>query len=421
MANVRTRHNSLDWLLQVAYTTWRLFMKNELMNHAAATSFYFLLSAAPLVLLVSYAIQWLARQAESSNLAAILLTAFYEQFHLDDLMAMGFIPSGAKVAMGSVGIMTLLLSSRGLVNAVQSAFRVIFPADWKRRFVISWALPLVIIPLTFLLVLLAVLAEGVLRFLVHSELLGTAGAGVLHGISFGLAMLTPWGLIFTAYWRLPLRHPSPRQAALMAFIAAMTLVALTAGFGYFFSLGKYRAVYGALGGVVFILIGTYFACLIFYFWAQCLYALSKVDVAALEKLFLGDTGENPLEAYVFGRCNRLVEKYGQHYAPGDTLITEGDSGNSAFFLYSGQVELFKQINGQPKRLGHIEQGQLFGEMAYLLGEARTATVVATEEVVALVLPPAILEELMRYSAPLSRRIIGTLCQRLQHMNEVTAG
>jgi membrane protein len=34
----------------------------------------------------------------------------------------------------------------------------------------------------------------------------------------------------------------------------------------------------------------------------------------------------------------------------------------------------------------------------------------------LALPPAMLEELMRYSAPLSRRIIDTLCQRLEKMN-----
>jgi membrane protein len=38
-------------------------------------------------------------------------------------------------------------------------------------------------------------------------------------------------------------------------------------------------------------------------------------------------------------------------------------------------------------------------------------------VTALVLPPELLEELMRYSAPLSRHIIDTLCQRLDRMNQ----
>ena len=62
------------------------------------------------------------------------------------------------------------------------------------------------------------------------------------------------------------------------------------------------------------------------------------------------------------------------------------------------------------------QGELFGEMAYLLGEPRSATVVAETDITVLALPPQLLEELMRYSAPFSRRIIGSLCQRLKVMN-----
>jgi len=54
-------------------------------------------------------------------------------------------------------------------------------------------------------------------------------------------------------------------------------------------------------------------------------------------------------------------------------------------------------------------------MAYLLNEKRTATIVAQTEITVLALPPQILEELMNHSAPLSRRIIDTLCQRLQNM------
>jgi membrane protein len=194
-----------------------------------------------------------------------------------------------------------------------------------------------------------------------------------------------------------------------------------AGFGLFFSIAKYRAVYGALGGVVFILIGAYFACLVFYFWAQCLHAVTKVDVAALERLFLSDEGggSNRLEGWVFGRAGRLLDSYGRVYGPGERLIAEGDASDSAFYLYAGRVGLYKEAAGQGRKLGSLEAGELFGEMAYLLKERRTATVVAETEVTALVLPPVMLEELMRFSAPLSRRIIGVLCQRLQRMNQQT--
>jgi membrane protein len=415
------RRNQLDWLIQVAFTAWRMFTKNELQNHAAATAFYFLLSAAPLVLLVVYASQVLAWLAETSNLAAMLLAAFYNQFHLDQLMETGFIPSDTGAAVGGASLVTLVLSSRGLVNAVQSAFRVIFPADAKRKMIVSWTLPLIIIPTLFLLVILAVLAQGALSFLAQGDILGEASAYLLKVANTGLVLAAAWGLVFAAYWRLPLQHPRARLAMLFALFSTLTLALLLGGFGLFFSIAKYRAVYGALGGVVFVLIGAYFACLAFYFWAQCLYAVTKVDVAALERLFLGgdEAGGNRLEGWVFGRAGRLLDRYGRAYTPGEQLIQEGDDSDCAYYLYDGRVGLYKRIDGHDKKLGTLEAGELFGEMAYLLKEKRTATVVAETEVTALALPPAMLEELMRFSAPLSRRIIGVLCQRLQRMNQQT--
>jgi len=192
--------------------------------------------------------------------------------------------------------------------------------------------------------------------------------------------------------------------------------------GAFFKLEKYHSLYGALGGVVFVLIAGYFAFLLLYLWAQALYAYGKADVTALEKLFLAGSGEGAsrLEDYVFSDTGRLLEKYGELHPPGHTLIEEGANSKSAYFLYAGRAGVYKQTENGPRRLGTLEEGQLFGEMAYLLNETRTASVVADNEITVLVLPPHILEELMRHSAPLSRRIIDTLCQRLERMNLANA-
>jgi len=409
--------------MQVAYTTWRLFNRNGLTNHAAATAFYFLLSATPLLLLLTYAIQWLASVAEHSVPATILLAALYEQFRLDVLSQMGFIPQHAMLGAGSVGLITLLLASRKLVHSLEGAFKVIFPEESKRRLVVSWTLPFVIIPIAFLLVGLAVAAQGVLRFLVQAEIMGAAQGVFLSVLNLLLAFGTVWTLVLLAYWRLPLKHPRFRQAAVLALLSTLTLYSLFTLFVVFFQVEEYRSVYGALGGVVFVLIAAYFAFTAFYLWAQCLYALSKVDVAALEKLFLSGSGEgaNKLEGFVFGRASRLLAKYGRTYETGAVLIREGDDSRTAYYLYAGRVGLSKKVNGEDIELGELSEGELFGEMAYLLGEKRTATVTAQTEVVVLALPPALLEELMRYSAPLARRIIGALCQRLQRMNEAAAG
>jgi len=203
--------------------------------------------------------------------------------------------------------------------------------------------------------------------------------------------------------------------------SSLSLLLLMAMFGAFFKLENYNSLYGAVGGVVFVLIGAFFAFLLFYLWAQGLYAYSKADVTALEKIFLAGSGvgASKLEGYVFGNVNRLLEKYGQNHLPGTMLIREGDDSRTAYFLYAGRASVFKGTAGEQHKLGELNEGQLFGEMAYLLSEKRTASVIAETDITVLALPPEVIEELMRYSAPLSRRIIDTLCQRLENMNLAT--
>jgi membrane protein len=373
--------------------------------------------------LLSYALQLLGRIAENSALVTILMAALYEQLQLENLTALGFIPQQTQLAAGGVGLVTLLLSSRKLVHAVEGAFRVIFP-DWKKHnLVVSWVLPLVILPVLFLLMVAATLTQVTLSFLVQNDFIGTGNAHVLQALNTlsGFAMV--WALLFAAYWRLPRRHPRPRVAAAFALAATVSLGLLLALFGAFFKLENYHSLYGALGSVVFVLIGGYFAFLLLYLWAQALYAYGKADITALEKLFLAGSGEgaSKLEAFVFGDSHRLLEKYGQIHPAGHTLVEEGDDSKTAYFLYAGRAAVYKNTDSRRRRLGELSEGQLFGEMAYLLNEKRTASVVADSEITVLALPPQLMEELMRHSAPLSRRIIDILCQRLERMNQGEPG
>ncbi|HQT00917.1 MAG: cyclic nucleotide-binding protein [Hydrogenophilales bacterium 16-64-46] len=412
-----SRCSQFEWL-QIAYTALQLFTRNGLQNHAAATAFYFLLSATPLLLLLSYALQVLGRVAEQSVPASILMAALYTQLHLDSLTDYGFIPRHAQLTAGGIGLLTLILSSRGLVNAVQGAFNIVFPDRNKRNMVVSWILPLLILPLLLLLMGLGALAQLTLAFLAQNDFIGTGNATLLQVLNSLFAFFILWAVLFAAYWQLPRHHPPARHAAWFALFAAVSLVLLFSLFGAFFKLENYHNLYGALGGVVFVLIGAYFAFLLLYLWAQALYAYGKADLTALEKLFLAGSGEgaSKLERFVFSDTGRLLDKYGRVYPPGHVLIQEGDNSQTAYFLYAGRAMATKRTDAGPSRLGELAEGQLFGEMAYLLKEKRTASVVAESEITVLELPPRILEALMQQSAPLSRQIIGTLCQRLERMN-----
>jgi len=64
------------------------------------------------------------------------------------------------------------------------------------------------------------------------------------------------------------------------------------------------------------------------------------------------------------------------YAPGETIIREGESDNSFFIVLAGQVTIHK--NGQ--LIDTLKEGDHFGEMGFLSSTERTATVAAKTDV-----------------------------------------
>ena len=80
------------------------------------------------------------------------------------------------------------------------------------------------------------------------------------------------------------------------------------------------------------------------------------------------------------------------FPKGTVIIHEGDAGNAAYIIASGQCEVRKTINGVSSVLKTLGAGEVFGEMAALTESARTATVVATEDTTALVVTRAVMQQ-----------------------------
>ncbi len=65
---------------------------------------------------------------------------------------------------------------------------------------------------------------------------------------------------------------------------------------------------------------------------------------------------------------------------GETIIREGDQGDSAYLVYSGKVRALKEgPAGKPLTLGLLSAGDLFGEHAILTDEVRSASCRAAED------------------------------------------
>lgn len=82
------------------------------------------------------------------------------------------------------------------------------------------------------------------------------------------------------------------------------------------------------------------------------------------------------------------------FAPGDTLMREGEPGDAFFVITAGVVHILIDDMGAPKQVARLGRGAFLGEMAALMNEPRSATVVARDQVVCLRFDAALVADVL---------------------------
>lgn len=95
------------------------------------------------------------------------------------------------------------------------------------------------------------------------------------------------------------------------------------------------------------------------------------------------------------------------YSNGETIIRREDSGDSMFIVHDGTVS----VRVDQKEVARLGAGEMFGEMALLTGEARTADVVALGEVVAVEIAKDALGPVLQQHSELARSISSRVSER----------
>lgn len=81
-----------------------------------------------------------------------------------------------------------------------------------------------------------------------------------------------------------------------------------------------------------------------------------------------------------------------NFNPGETIVEEGDSGDSMYIIKSGSAKVVAHIQGKPLELARLQEGDIFGEVAFLTGRPRTASVIADGPTVLVEVNRFLLEE-----------------------------
>lgn len=101
---------------------------------------------------------------------------------------------------------------------------------------------------------------------------------------------------------------------------------------------------------------------------------------------------------------------------GERLITEGDKADFVYFVKKGSLRAFRKKDNQSVELGKILVGEFVGEMSYINGEARTASVEALEPCELIEVPIGIFETILYRRPSWSRALMTTLAKRLKGAN-----
>jgi len=77
----------------------------------------------------------------------------------------------------------------------------------------------------------------------------------------------------------------------------------------------------------------------------------------------------------------------EYFEDGEVVIAQGDVGDCAYFIVNGtaDVQVFSSESSQVSKIASLSRGDLFGELALVLSQPRTASVVASSDLEVMIL------------------------------------
>lgn len=101
---------------------------------------------------------------------------------------------------------------------------------------------------------------------------------------------------------------------------------------------------------------------------------------------------------------------------GALIMSEGDSGSAAFLIQSGSVRIYVVRDGREIELGRLGAGKIFGELALVSDNVRTANVKAETDTTLILITRQMLNGKLQRSDPTVRALLTMMMERLKDSN-----
>ena len=252
----------MDWKV-VGKRTFAEFTGDKGTDLAAALTYYSMMSIFPMILAMSTSLSFIDQgEATTEAISDLGSELGLQQDTIDTITA--YLNSMAESSGGGilliVGLLGSLWSASNYVNAFSRMMNTVYGIDegrpiWKLR---PWLLALtVLVMLMLMTIVLSVTLSGTLSEAIFGLVgLDETATTVWNIAKWPVILVILMTIVSLLYWGTPnVRQPKFRLLAPGAILAV--IMAILAGAGFFvyaMNAGSYNATYGALGGVIILLL-----------------------------------------------------------------------------------------------------------------------------------------------------------------------
>ena len=113
-----------------------------------------------------------------------------------------------------------------------------------------------------------------------------------------------------------------------------------------------------------------------------------------------------------------MQQYAKSFAQGETLFLQGDHSQDMYILISGKLEVYI---GDKKIAELAEPGTTAGELSYLFGSIRTATIKALDDVEVMKIPADHIKGVLHKYPYIAQEITMRLARRLEETTKIMHG
>ncbi|QQO08039.1 YhjD/YihY/BrkB family envelope integrity protein [Breznakiella homolactica] len=420
----------IEAVVQRFTITFQLFSQNGLANHAAAGAYGFLLSAAPALLIISFFVSRALQSSPETVVEIIKELDFINQaFNIDTLIE-SFVNTAHPGIPGVISVISVLWAARVFALSLLRGLKVVFSDSSNgyamRNYVISFIIELGVIVIAIIILLSsrsAIQLYGAFGLLFPDNPFFSRFFNGIFSYA-GLGLIT-----YAAYRIVPVNAPR-RSAAIKGTLVCLAIYwVVSLGFRLFINPTRYNFLYGALGSLIMLLANVYFFFLAFFYGAQMSFVIDSFDALLFSKLrqvLLGERApagkkvkKNRFERRLFNSARGPLKKYLRKFKQGELILTKGDKTRDVYYIISGEVavHLDEEDCDPYTKVATIKQGSFFGEMEFLLSDSRHATIKALTDLVVMVLPPKLFDNIIKTDPGTDRQIIENLSKQLRRTNE----